>query len=159
MSQDKKVEKRKAYTLFALLSDLGGFNDGIFMVFSIPLGFYSTPTMSTHLWCRIKTCKSWLDNSRTKTPSLRTMEMEWMAASRAMWTLRPTSWWIGAMSATATIQWTSVEPISSMGKWWATRKVESPTWLLTHIRGRTIRPRSGIWSKDWPWWSNQLHYR
>ena len=49
MSQDKKVEKRKAYTLFALLSDLGGFNDGIFMVFSIPLGFYSSAMYSRHI--------------------------------------------------------------------------------------------------------------
>lgn len=49
MSQNKKVEKRKAYTLFTLLSDIGGFNDGLYMMISIPLSFYSSAMYSRHI--------------------------------------------------------------------------------------------------------------
>ena len=32
---------RKAYTLFDLLGDFGGFNDAIYFLLSLPMSFYS----------------------------------------------------------------------------------------------------------------------
>ena len=49
LSQDKKVESRKAYTLLQLLGDFGGFNDAIYFLLSLPMGFYSSSMYSKHV--------------------------------------------------------------------------------------------------------------
>ena len=49
LSEDKRVEKRKAYTSFDLLGDFGGFNDAIYFLLSIPLGIYSSSMFSRHI--------------------------------------------------------------------------------------------------------------
>ena len=49
LSEEKKVEKRKAYTYFDLLGDFGGFNDAIYFLLSIPLGMYSSTMFSRHI--------------------------------------------------------------------------------------------------------------
>ena len=41
LSARKRVEKRKAYTILELLGDFGGFNDAIFLIFSLPMSIYS----------------------------------------------------------------------------------------------------------------------
>ena len=49
LSLDKKVERRIAYTFLDLLGDFGGFNDAIYMLLSIPLGYYSSSMYSRHI--------------------------------------------------------------------------------------------------------------
>ena len=42
LSRNQKVLSRTAYTLFDLLGDFGGFNDAIYLLFSVPMSFYSS---------------------------------------------------------------------------------------------------------------------
>ena len=42
MNTRKVTQSRKAYTFFDLISDFGGFNDAIFLVFGTLMGFYSS---------------------------------------------------------------------------------------------------------------------
>ena len=49
LNQDKKVEKRSAYTLLQLLGDFGGFNDAIYFLLSLPMGAYSSAMYSRHV--------------------------------------------------------------------------------------------------------------
>ena len=49
LSDDKKIERRSAYTSFDLLGDFGGFNDAIYFLLSLPLGIYSSSMFSRHI--------------------------------------------------------------------------------------------------------------
>ena len=42
MNSRKVTQSRKAYTFFDLISDFGGFNDAMFLVFGTLMGFYSS---------------------------------------------------------------------------------------------------------------------
>ena len=42
LSRNQKVLSRTAYTLFDLLGDFGGFNVAIYLLFSVPMSFYSS---------------------------------------------------------------------------------------------------------------------
>ena len=41
LSENKRVESRQAYTVLDLLGDFGGFNDAIYFLVSLPMGYYS----------------------------------------------------------------------------------------------------------------------
>ena len=41
LSENKRVESRQAYSFLDLLGDFGGFNDAIYFLVSLPMGYYS----------------------------------------------------------------------------------------------------------------------
>ena len=65
LSSNSKVESRQAYTLFELLGDFGGFNDAIYFLLSLPMGFYSSAMYNQHVASLFRYKKK----SRKKAPS------------------------------------------------------------------------------------------